>query len=380
MTDQPEIAEEPTEALAPAPSFDDHLLTIRAEIAQLEVRIPELEQEQRQLNEEYGRLREEAVEAKVAGSALSAKSARAFIETESALALAGDALRSASARLARLRELEQAEVATVRHRSELAEYEAAADAMDEIIQNLDAVLETVRRTTTGERRASFHVELGSAFRQAVHASNNGNPASVKPALVELAKGYRATATGRGRFPAAPPPDPLPRDHLIYVKRGISWSDRGEPSIVKRTAQAGAIVAIPKAVADAAVLAGAAQRLPMTLCRVKVTETYSDETETGRRTWPKGFVGPVDPVIAQRMLAAGVIEKSDEIKLTDREIAEFRRSYPELTPTHVLDLGVFNDRVADGNRSLDALAGEPAMRAPKAARAKSPKELGAELRA
>ncbi|MDQ8700222.1 hypothetical protein [Hyphomicrobium sp. LHD-15] len=341
--------------------LDGILAVIREEIAQLTRRIPELERERTELSAEAARLDSECVLAKIAGEAPSAKQQKQLHDNERSLGLIDEAIRVAKARRDELAGLEQAEIQTRRWESQANELLVSADAMPAIIDRLNEVVAIVERSATGERRAMILADIGSALRDAVHASNLDRPHGMSAKLTASADLYRKSAGQRlgGQPMFARPGPPLARDTPIYVRKSIRWKDMGDPVVASFGAFAGALIEVPKAVADAAVRIGAAVIVETKHVRVELKRGFTQEDERGRRTWKAGFAGNVACSIAQEMVKAGAVDQhAAHLAITEIDVKELRAKYPELQRTNEVDLGAFNECRVDGERSLAEIADDP----------------------
>lgn len=346
---------------------------ICAEIAQLEARLPELEAERVALQSEAHRVDEESVRAKIAGEALGAKALKQRADGEAVLGVVEAAISAARARLKELEQHAREEADKARWRQQLDELYSAAQAMPRAIELLDELKDLVEITTTGERRAAFYAELGTAFRNAVALSNRGQPASVRAELEQVAKQYRKAAQPASvRVEKC---ESLAKDTPTYALKSLKWCDANS-GFAHEGAVAGALFLAPRMVADAAVRIGAAQIVKTRHAHVTTSRAF----ETEDRRWPAGFSGPVPLSLAKEMAAAGVIdEKSAALTLTERDIRELRESFPERAWTPVVDLGVFNERRADGERALAEVADAPGALLPPLAREETAGEIGLRLR-
>lgn len=346
---------------------------ICAEIAQLEARLPELEAERVALQAEAHRVDEEAVRAKIAGEALGAKALKQRADGQAALGVVETAISAARARLKELEQHAREAADNARWRRQLDELYSAAQAIPRAIELLNELKDLVEITTTGERRAAFFAELGAAFRNAVALSNRGQPASVRAELEEVAARYRKAS--RPVSVRVEKRKALAKDTPLYALKSLKWCDANS-EYVHEGAVAGALFLAPRAVADAAVRAGVARIVET--CHAHVTT--SGEFEMEDRRYPAGFSGAVPLSVAKEMAARGVIDESSaRLVLTERDVRELRAHFPELVPTHVVDLGVFNERRADGERALAEVADAPSALLPPPAREETAGEIGLRLR-
>lgn len=340
---------------------------IREEIAQLTRRIPELELERSELSVEAGRLDSECVLAKIAGEAPSGKQQKQLQDNERSLSLIDEAVRVAKARLAELADIEIAEIQVQRWREHANELVAAADGVTAIIEHLNQAIRIVENSTTGERRANLLADIGSALHRAFHDSNSGRTGCVDAKLSEAAVSYRKSARQRliGLPAAAEKLPPLERDTPIYARKSFRYTDCGDRGIAHQGIIAGALVQVPKVVADAAVRAGAAEIVQTKHVRVKLKLAFTQEDERGRRTWPAGFTGNVAYTTAKEMAQAGAVdEETVHFAVTEVDVKELRAKFPELLGTNEVDLGAFNERRIDGERALAELADRPTVEVPK----------------
>lgn len=262
---------------------------------------------------------------------------------------------------------EIAEIQAQRVRSQANELLAAADGMPAIIKHLNQAIRIAEKSTTGERRANLLAEIGSALQRAFHDSNADRPGCVEAKLSDAAELYRKGA-GQRLFVRSETTELLPaleRDTPIYARRSFRYTDCGDREIAHQGIFAGALVQVPKVVADAAVRAGAAEIVQTKHVRVKLKLAFTQEDERGRRTWPAGFTGNVAYTTAKEMAQAGAVdEEAVHFAIAEVDVKELRAKYPELVSTNEVDLGTFNERRIDGERALAELAEQPTLEIPK----------------
>jgi len=302
--------------------------------ADLERRVGELQQERTDASEAHAAARE-AVARALIGSASAAevtKRRRAQAEAASLIEGLDAAIEMAEEQVMRLRADEAATAEQSALEDELGEGVRIADALPKIADHLDTVIALVEDITpvASMRRNDMYVALGQAFRAAVHQSNAGKPATVRPRLEEMSGGWRrnverrAKAMASGSEPTAVT-GPLTYDTVTYATDRFEFSDAGDRNVARVSVPAGTLLPLPQAVAVAAVSAGVAKIVDASPGRCRLRFLRGHRTADGRHFSP--FEEIVMSAEEAGRLPAGVAVPIRSLLV--HEITALRREYPPI---------------------------------------------------
>lgn len=340
---------------------DDMASDTARQIADLEKRLGDLRRDRAAADAAASAERAERARARLAGE----KAKRGESGREKDLGEIEEAIALGAVQLERLRGIAREEAAAAAEQTRREELRALADALPEVAKLLDGVIGVIERhDPLRQRREGVFAAVGRAFRDAVVCSNAGRPAAVASALAEMAADYRRQAE-----PAVPivlrPRPPMVADSAILVSRDFRWRDAGNPGVAEWRYAAGAVVLVPAEVARAAVARSLAKVLieaqPHGRRRVRFTESYP---RGDGAVYPRDGIFLLDQDVAEQAIRSGMAVS--HATPSERELETARKGYAaDTTPTSlpIIDLGTFNEAVADDARALDELAGDAPQAAP-----------------
>lgn len=208
---------------------------------------------------------------------------------------------------------------------ELNEKAEVAKQLPEIGKALEALVRSIFEMTEGQPglRGIVIDEIVGAFRQARSDARHGKPLRIAESITALGEGM-AKSVRRARHPEPPKKlIPLRKDTAVRARRDFKFSDAGQPNVMECKIAEGAIVLLPRAIADAAQAAGAAEILPPPAGkRLRFVGTFAFEGPDGsRRAYNRAVEAIVPNEIAQAAIADGAAVELDY--LLEEELRRYR---------------------------------------------------------